>query len=119
AIIQKVIITDSMKNFVAINYITCEPEYKERFEELFGTRAKAIDRMPGFVDMQVLRPLDGQGDYLVVSHWESEDAFKQWTTSPEFPAGHKRGFADIKAAKERGEKAPMESKFKTYAVIAR
>ena len=108
-----------MKNFVAINYITCEPDYKERFEELFGTRAKAIDRMPGFVDMQVLRPLDGQGDYLVVSYWESEEAFKQWTTSPEFLEGHKRGFADIKAAKERGEKAPMESKFKTYAVIAR
>lgn len=108
-----------MKNFVAINYITCDPNYRERFEHLFGTRAKAIDRMPGFVEMQVLRPNEENGDYLIVSHWESEDAFRQWTHSPEFLEGHKRGFEDLKAAKERGEKSPMESKFKTYAVISR
>ena len=41
------------KKFVAINYIACEQHYRERFEELFATRAHAIDRMPGFVDMQV------------------------------------------------------------------
>ena len=36
------------KPFVAINYIDCNADYKERFEELFGSRAKAIDTMPGF-----------------------------------------------------------------------
>jgi heme oxygenase (mycobilin-producing) len=41
--------------FVAINYITCTEQYRERFETLFGTRAKAIDRMPGFRHMEVLR----------------------------------------------------------------
>lgn len=46
----------SQKNFVAVNYIDCKTEYRERFEELFGTRAKQIDTMPGFIDMQVLRP---------------------------------------------------------------
>lgn len=35
-------------NFVAINYIDCEPDYVNRFEELFGSRAQAIDKMPGF-----------------------------------------------------------------------
>ena len=39
------------KNFVAVNYIDCKPFYKERFEELFGSRAKQIDTMPGFLDM--------------------------------------------------------------------
>ncbi len=105
------------KKFVAINYISCEAHYRERFEQLFATRAHAIDRMPGFVDMQVLRPSQ-EGEYLIVSHWESEDAFKTWTSSPEFIEGHKRGFEDIRKAKERGEKAPMSSSFKTYEVIA-
>lgn len=105
------------KKFVAINYIHCEEHYRERFEELFGTRAHAIDRMPGFVDMQVLKPHQ-DGDYLIVSHWETEDAFKTWTSSPEFLEGHKRGFEDIKLAKQRGEKSPMSSSFKTYKVIA-
>ena len=64
------------KNFVAINYITCSEEYKPRFEELFGSRAKAIDLMPGFVDMHVLKPNQNDDTYLVVSYWESEQNFK-------------------------------------------
>lgn len=105
--------------FVAINYITCKDEYKERFEELFATRAKAIDRMPGFIGMHVLRPKKQSDEYLIVSHWESETAFRDWTNSPEFIEGHKRGFADVREAKERGEEAPMSSSFKIYEVIAR
>lgn len=104
--------------FVAINYITCKEHYKERFEELFGSRAKAIDKMPGFKFMNVLRPTDNEGDYLIVSHWESEENFKGWTKSEAFIEGHKRGFADLAAAKEKGEEMPMTSSFKTYEVIA-
>lgn len=105
------------KKFVAINYIHCEPHYQNRFEELFATRAHAIDRLPGFIDMQVLKPCV-EGDYLIVSHWTSEEAFKTWTSSPEFLEGHKRGFEDIKKAKEQGLQPPMKSTFKTYEVIA-
>ena len=107
-----------LKGFVAINYINCRDHYKERFEELFKTRAGAIDRLPGFKFMEVLKPTDGSS-YLIVSHWDSQDSFKEWTKSPEFLEGHKRGFEDIKIAKERGEEAPMTSDFKTYEVIAR
>lgn len=107
-----------MKNFVAINYIRCEESYRARFEELFATRAHAIDRMPGFVNMQVLKPNAGDDNYLIVSHWESEEHFKSWTNSSEFLEGHKRGFADIRKAKEEGKTPPMSSDFKTYLVIA-
>lgn len=110
---------ETNKNFVAINYIDCDQDYKQRFEELFGTRAHAIDRMPGFKEMQVLKPKDGEDSYLIVSFWESEDAFKQWTGSPEFIEGHKRGFEDIAKAKKEGKKSPMKSTFKTYSVLAR
>lgn len=104
--------------FVAINYITCQEHYRERFEELFASRAHAIDRMPGFQNMKVLRPMGGDGDYLITSYWDSKDAFESWTKSPEFIEGHKRGFADLKAYKERGEEPPMSSSFKTYEVIS-
>ncbi len=107
-----------MKDFVAINYIKCEDHYRERFEQLFATRAHAIDRMPGFINMEVLKPSD-QGDYLIVSHWESEEQFKKWTSSPEFLEGHKRGFEDIRKAREEGKTPPMTSSFKTYQVITR
>ncbi len=106
-------------DFVAINYIDCEPDYKERFEELFGSRAHAIDRMEGFKSMQVLKPKDGASSYLIMSFWESEESFKQWTGSPEFLEGHKRGFEDIAKARHEGKEAPMKSTFKTYDVLVR
>lgn len=105
--------------FVAINHIRCHEEYRERFEELFRTRAHAIDRMPGFCGMQVLRPQKPDEPYLVVSFWESQEAFRAWVGSPEFLEGHRRGFEDMRAARERGEEPPMTSEFVTYEVIAR
>lgn len=106
-------------NFVAINFISCQDHYRERFEHLFATRAHAIDRLEGFLDMHVLRPAKEGEPYLIASYWTDEGAFKKWLDSPEFLEGHKRGFEDIKAARERGEEPPMASKFVTYEVVAR
>jgi heme-degrading monooxygenase HmoA len=104
--------------FVAINYISCKELYKSRFEELFKTRIKAIDKMDGFIFMNVLKPTEAEGDYLIMSYWTHEEAFKAWTKSDNFLEGHKRGFEDIKLAKERNEEPPMKSDFKTYNVIS-
>jgi len=103
--------------FVAINTIRCAEAYASRFEELFRTRAKAIDRLPGFIAMNVLRNQDQANEYLVVSYWESEDCFRTWLKSPEFIEGHKRGFADMQAAKESGATPPMVSRFQTFDLV--
>lgn len=116
---QTVVETPETEGFVAINYITCMPEYRERFEHLFKTRARAIDRLPGFRGMYVLRPQRDGDAYLVVSHWDSEAYFRAWLQSPEFLEGHKRGFEDIRTAKARGEEPPMRSDFRTYEIITR
>lgn len=112
-------VTTDAPGFVAINFIQCEEEYRGRFEELFQSRAHAIDRLPGFRRMEVLRPNGEEGEYLVVSHWDSEDEFQTWTSSPEFLEGHKRGFEDLRKAKEEGRRPPMKSTFKTYSVLCR
>lgn len=104
--------------FVAINTIRCRESYVERFECLFCTRAKAIDRMPGFLGMEVLKCNDTGQPYLIVSHWADEACFRAWVGSPEFQEGHRRGFEDLKSAKERGEEPPMSSEFRTYSVLA-
>ena len=104
--------------FVAINYITCNEEYRDRFESLMTSRAGAIDSMEGFRRMHVLRPQETGKEYLIVSEWDSEDNFQAWTKSDAFVQGHRRAFADIKAARERGEEAPMSSEFQIYEVIA-
>jgi heme-degrading monooxygenase HmoA len=119
SLVKSAAAVEAKRGFVAINFIACREEYRERFETLFGSRAHAIDRMPGFLDMYVLR-LKGDGcKYLIVSHWENEEAFAAWTKSPEFHEGHRRGFEDVRRAKEHGEEPPMKSDFKVYDVIAR
>lgn len=105
--------------FVAINFIDCKPHYRERFEELFQSRAHAIDRREGFLGMHVLKPSKDGEPYLIVSHWTDSGAFEGWTESPEFIEGHKRGFEDIRRARERGEEPPMTSTFQTYTIVAR
>lgn len=105
--------------FVAVNTIHCKPDYVERFECLFCTRARAIDSMGGFLAMQVLKPSKPDEAYLVVSYWESEEQFNAWVGSPAFHEGHKRAFADLKQAKEEGKEPPMKSDFATYAILAR
>ena len=105
--------------FVAINYISCQDSYRERFEDLFSTRAKAIDLMPGFIDMMVLKPSNEKEEYLIVSHWENEENFKAWTSSSAFIEGHKRGFEDVRKARESGLEPPMLSAFKTYTLLTK
>lgn len=103
--------------FVAVNYITCQADYTERFETLFKTRAHAIDRLPGFIRMHVLKPQKPGEPYLVVSHWTDQATFDSWRKSPEFLEGHKRGFEDVAKAKEEGREPPMVSRFQTYEVL--
>lgn len=103
--------------FVAINYITCSPAYKERIEQLFLSRAHAIDKEPGFIRMEVLRPQSTDDPYLIISHWKDEKYFDSWTKSEAFIEGHRRGFEDLAKAKAEGKQAPMSSRFKTYKVL--
>ncbi len=104
--------------FVAVNYIDCTDAYIPRFEELFSSRVGAIDRLPGFRNMHVLRPQKVGDAYLIVSYWDDESHFQAWTKSPEFLEGHKRGFDDIRKAREQGGEAPMKSTFKTYEILS-
>lgn len=103
--------------FVAVNFISCTEAYRERFEQLFASRAHAIDGAPGFRHMSVLRPGKAGGDYLVVSFWKDRNSFETWSKSPEFMAGHRRGFSDIKEARERGETPPMTSRMELYDIL--
>jgi heme oxygenase (mycobilin-producing) len=104
--------------FVAINYISCTEDYAERFEQLMSTRVKQVDTMPGFKSMEVLKPDNSTDEYLIISRWEDESDFKTWTKSNAFQEGHKRGFEDIKVARQEGRTSPMKSSFKTYRILS-
>lgn len=60
----------------------------ESFERVFRERAGLVDKMPGFVFNQVLRPVNDGDPYVVFTLWNSRDDFVNWVRSEDFVKGH-------------------------------
>jgi heme-degrading monooxygenase HmoA len=72
-----------------MNRIPVAEGREQDFEQTFIGRDRAVDKMQGFIDMQVLRPTEGR-TYVVLTRWQSHEAFKAWTTSEAFVAAHRK-----------------------------
>ena len=63
---------------VKINAISVPPQAREELEKRFANRAHTVDSSPGFLGFQLLRPVQGEDRYFVVTHWEDEESFAAW-----------------------------------------
>jgi heme-degrading monooxygenase HmoA len=70
------------------NRIYVNPEFGEAFEQRFKDRAGLVDKMPGFISNQVLRPVNEGDPYVVFTIWNSRADFLSWVRSDEFVKGH-------------------------------
>ncbi|AIZ45356.1 antibiotic biosynthesis monooxygenase [Deinococcus radiopugnans] len=80
------------------NRMYVSPKYREQFEQRFRQRAGLVDGMPGFLANHVLRPTKEGEPYVVLTFWDSRDAFEAWTSSDAFRQGHARSGALPKEA---------------------
>lgn len=71
---------------VKINAIEVPAGAGPELEKRFAHRAHAVERSPGFLGFQLLRPVKGEDRYFVVTQWESEEAFQTWATGPAIEA---------------------------------
>ena len=74
--------------YVVANRVPVTPEFAERFEESFRNREGKVENHPGFLRMEVLKPEDPEGVYVVLTHWRSRDDFVAWMRSDDFRKGH-------------------------------
>ena len=51
-------------------------------------RAGQIDKQPGFVRMQVLKPQSDDTPYVVLTSWQDKAAFEAWVGSDDFKLAH-------------------------------
>ncbi|MDX6379941.1 MAG: hypothetical protein QOI57_965 [Rubrobacteraceae bacterium] len=58
--------------------------------ERFANSRGNVQGFPGFVSMEVLRSEAGD-EVLVITRWQSRDAFDAWVGSEEFKKAHGRG----------------------------
>ncbi|MFQ5827908.1 MAG: antibiotic biosynthesis monooxygenase family protein [Candidatus Methylomirabilia bacterium] len=72
---------------VVTNRIQVTRGQETAFEQRFEGRAGLVEHMPGFVRLEILRPLESEA-YMVMTWWESEAHFKAWTESREFREAH-------------------------------
>jgi heme-degrading monooxygenase HmoA len=70
------------------NRIYVKQEYAEAFEQRFRERAALVDKMPGFISNQVLRPVNDGDPYVVFTVWNSRQDFLNWVRSDAFVKGH-------------------------------
>ncbi|MFB6108170.1 MAG: antibiotic biosynthesis monooxygenase [Haloplanus sp.] len=73
--------------FVVANRIPVAEGHGTDFEERFRKRAGRVEEQPGFVRLEVLRPVDADR-YVFLTHWESEADFEAWTDSEAFADAH-------------------------------
>jgi heme oxygenase (mycobilin-producing) len=86
---------------VKINVLTVPPEMREELERRFAGRAGLVESAEGFEGFELLRPVEGQDRYFVMTHWRSEEDFQRWTKSQSFERGHAQAAKDAQAAEAR------------------
>ena len=74
--------------YVVTNRVPVAPDWREQFEERFRKRAGQVDKQPGFLRMDVMRPESDDVPYLVMTVWETEQAFRDWVGSDDFKLAH-------------------------------
>jgi heme-degrading monooxygenase HmoA len=73
---------------IVSNRISVAPGWEKAFEERFQNRAGKIDKQPGFIRLEILKPVDPASPYIVQTLWEDEAAFQNWVESDDFKAAH-------------------------------
>lgn len=72
---------------VSLFFPPIDPGKEREFEKSFARRARAVDQMPGFLGLEVLRPLEN-GAYAVLTRWADRASYEAWLRSPAFAQGH-------------------------------
>jgi heme oxygenase (staphylobilin-producing) len=90
---------------VAINRLRVPDEYASRLEQAFG-HSGSMQGVPGFLRFELLKRSEG-GEYLVVTHWESQEAFTAWRQSD----------ASQRAHSGSNPHSPVTSQLETYEVV--
>lgn len=63
-------------------HATIKPEHEEAFEQAYLQVTETVRGTPGHLRDQLLRGTEGDGSYVLLAEWESEEAFREWEDDP-------------------------------------
>ena len=70
---------------VCIRAVEISPQNEKAFCEWIESN-RTLRQQYGILMERILKPTDGQGDWLIITMWESQEAFEKWLIAPEKPA---------------------------------
>jgi heme oxygenase (mycobilin-producing) len=82
-----------------MNVVHVPEENREAFERQFLERESHVHKAEGFAGFELLRR-DREGEYVVLSKWESDAAFKAWVNSDLFKMSHRHADGQLADASE-------------------
>lgn len=81
--------------FVFISHLTVPPPDRETLERHFRERSRLVDRFPGFLYLQLLKPKTGSSSHTFLTAWTDADAFRAYMKSEAHAISHSREPAEI------------------------
>lgn len=107
-------------SIVKINAIEVFEGQAEELERRFLARSGGIDKAEGFEEFMLLRPIEGDPRYFVVTRWSSEAAFQKWRSSDAFRHQHQQTHTEGGGGVAKGHHPVAKaSSLLTFEVVSR
>lgn len=74
---------------------------EEEFEKGFLGVLALLKTLPGHIESHMYQDIESRGSYVILSEWETREAFEKFTHSPEFGKAVAWGKAEILRAKPK------------------
>jgi heme oxygenase (mycobilin-producing) len=81
--------------FIFISHLTVPAVDHGELERHFRERAHLVDRFPGFLYLQLLKPQAGEATHTFLTAWRDREAFRAYMASVEHATSHGREPANI------------------------
>lgn len=91
--------------YVSMNRLNVPADYQSNLERAFAQSPERMKNIPGFLEFLFLAPTEGD-EYIVLTKWENEQDFQNWTQSDAFKNAHAGS----------NPNSPVKSDLRTYAV---
>ena len=81
--------------FVFVSHLSVPDADQSELERHFRERSGLVDDFPGFLHLQLLKPLAGDATHTFLTAWEDRESFRRYMKSREHAVSHSRQPAEI------------------------
>jgi len=85
--------------YTVMNVVRVKEENREAFERTFLERESHVHKADGFAGFELLRR-DRDGEYIVLSRWETPEDFRGWVNSDYFKMSHRHAEGQLADSSE-------------------